>query len=279
MHAVKSKLIFQQHQFLLLWSVLLLLCVNRADANERKFSYVYETSVLPPGVRELEIWNTYRTDRWYFYRRLDQRVEYEFGVAQNLMSAFYLNSSWRMGDSNGSADSGDAVHSQEVSISSEWKYKIFDRTADPVGLALYGEATMGLNEFEIEGKILLDKQINDFLFAFNAVAEKEWETELENGIATTESELTLEFDMGASYQVNHSLSVGLEIRSHNLIKEGDWEHSALFAGPVVSFSTETWCAALTVLPQVTSFKGATQDGLVLDGLEKVESRLLFTFHL
>ena len=269
------------NRFLLLTFVLLgqLLLTGVSSANERRFAYTYETSTLPPGVREIELWNTYRADKGFFYRRLDQRVEYEFGITNNLMSAFYLNNSWRLQDSNGGADSGNAVSSSEVSISSEWKYKLMDRVADPIGFALYGEATLGLNEVELEGKILLDKQINNFLFAFNAVFEQEWETELELGNTETETESIFEFDLGMAYFINNSFSAGIEMRNHNEVKEGAWEHSALFIGPALSYSAESWWATLTILPQVAALKGATDGNLVLDEHEKVEARLLFSFHL
>jgi len=247
--------------------------------NERKFGYTYETSVLPIGAREIELWNTFRNDRGYFYRRMDQRIEYEFGVGSNLMSALYLNYSWRLEDANGSAPGGSAVASSSLSISNEWKYKILDRVADPVGLGLYGEVTLGLDEFEFEGKLLVDKQIGKWLLAFNAVAENEWETEFTAGETETSSEVVAEFDLGIAYAPHPQWSLGLEVRNHNEIVKGDWEHSALFAGPVVSYSAESWWATLTVLPQITSIRGATSGNLVLVGHEKLEARLLFSFHL
>jgi hypothetical protein len=235
--------------------------------------------VLPIGAREIELWNTFRNNRGYFYRRIDQKIEYEFGVSNNLMSALYLNYSSRLEDDNGSAPGGSAAASSSLSISSEWKYKVLDRVADPVGLGLYGEATLGLDEFEFEGKLLIDKQIGKWLLAFNAVAENEWESELEAGETQTSSELTVEFDLGIAYALHPQWSLGFELRNHNEVVKGNWEHSALFAGPVVSYTAESWWATLTVLPQITSFKGATNGNLVLDGHEKLEARLLFSFHL
>lgn len=264
--------------FLLIIISLILLREN-LQGNDRKFTYTYETLTLPPGAREIEIWNTYRTDKDYFFRRLDQRIEFEFGITNHLMSAFYLNSSWRTQDSNGSKPGGEAVNQQEISISSEWKYSLLDRVANPIGLGLYGEATLGLNEVELEGKILLDKEINNFLFAFNGVVEQEWESGLNEGEIETEKELALEFNFGAAYLLPGGFSLGFEIRNHNVIVEREWKNSALFAGPVASYASENWWAALTILPQVTSFKGATKGKLVLDEHEKVEARLLFSFHL
>lgn len=248
-------------------------------ANDRKFTYVYETSVLPVGAREIEIWNTFRTNRGYFYRALDQRIEFELGVGNNLMSALYLNASSVLANSNGSGGGGPSTSSSSVSISNEWKYKMFDRVADPIGVGLYGEATLGLDQIGFEGKLLLDKQIGKWLIAFNAVAENEWKSELLLGETRTSSELTAEINLGIAYAPHPQWSIGLEARNHNIIAEGEWEHSALFAGPVVSYSSDSWWATLTVLPQVTSFKGATSGNLVLNDHEKLEARFLLSFHL
>ena len=247
--------------------------------NDRKFAYTYESSVLASGLREIELWNTHRSGKGYFFRRIDQRIEYEFGLGGDLMSALYMNYSWKLGDSNGSLPGGTAASSYSISISSEWKYKLLDRVADPVGFALYGEATVGLDETELEAKLIFDKQIGDVLFAFNIVAENEWATEVVNGLSMTESEFKGEFDFGIAYEVSPQFSFGLEVRNHNEVVNGVWEHSALFAGPVVSYSTSSWWATLTLLPQVAAFKGATENGLVLDEHEKMEARLLFSFHL
>lgn len=262
-----------------LLEIILLNLPELISANERHFTYVYETLTLPPNVREIEVWNTYRSNRNFFYRRMDQRIEYEFGVSKNLMSAFYLNYSWILQDSNGKEINGDDVLRQEISISSEWKYKLLDRVADPIGLGIYGEATLGLNEYELEGKLLIDKQFNNFLLAFNGVIEHEWESELEKGEIENESELFFEFDLGVAYLINNAFSLGVEIVNYNNINEGSWKNSALFAGPVVSYTSENWWVTLTLLPQLTSIKGATDGKFVLDNHEKIESRLLFSFSL
>jgi hypothetical protein len=92
--------------------------------------------------------------------------------------------------------------------------------------------------------------------------------------------MVLEGDFGWCYDISNSFSAGVEVRNHNEFVEGEWEHSALFAGPVVSFSQPSWWLTLTVLPQITALKGETGDsGLILDEHEKLETRLLFSFRL
>lgn len=249
------------------------------SANERRFGYVYETPVLSPGARELEVWNTYRGGRQYSFRRLDQRIELEFGVAERLMTAFYMNYEWKAFDANGSAPGGGRTTEQSASISNEWKYKISDRVADPLGLALYGEYTLGLHERELELKVILDKQLGRFLLAGNLVGEQEWEDELEDGVLETEKELKLEVCGGVSYSMTTQFSFGLEVVEWNVLKEGRIEHAVLFAGPVLSYATEEWWATLSVLPQVTAFKGATTGGLDLEESERAQVRVLVSFHL
>ena len=264
-------------------SIVLLLSLscsgNALVAGDRKFTYTYESTVLPVGVRELEIWNTYRRDRSYFFRRLDQRTEFEIGLANNLQTSFYLNTEWKVFDDNGTTAGGNSTSSVGVSFSNEWKLKLAYRVADPMGFALYGEWTLGLSETELEGKLILDKQVGPLLLAFNVVGEQEWETELVNGVEETTKEFKLQLVGGVSYDVTRAFALGLEARNVNTYLNGDLAISTLFAGPAVSYTAETWWATLTFLPQVTAFKGATDGGLNLNDHEKFETRLLFSFHL
>jgi hypothetical protein len=257
----------------------ILISSSSALAGDRKFTYAYESTVLPIGVRELEIWNTYRRDRSYFYRRLDQRTEFEVGVAPNLQTSFYLNTEWKHFDDNGNTPGGNSSSSVGVSFSNEWKLKLADRVADPMGFALYGEWTLGPDETELEGKLILDKQTGPLLLAFNLVGEQEWETELVNGVEETGKELKLQLVGGVSYDVTREFALGLEARNINTYLNGDLAISTLFAGPAISYTAESWWATITFLPQVTAFKGATNGRLNLDDHEKVEARLLFSFHL
>ena len=251
-----------------------------ALANERHFTYLYETAVLPPGAKEIEVWNTWRAGRGDFYSALDHRLEFETGLTEHVMTSFYLN--WKNEASEGSNGESDSKFAWE-GISNEWKWKISDPVADPLGFGLYGEVSLGTEEFELEAKTLFDKKLDKLLLAANLVAAGEFE----NGADETElEEIELEADLGASYAVTPHFSVGLELRNHNEIaKEADsdemeWEHSALFLGPNVSYATEGWWVTLSVLPQLPALmKEEGGSILVLDEHEKINARLLFSFHI
>jgi len=251
-----------------------------AEASERRFSYTYESLVLNPGEVEMEPWTTYRVGRDDYFARLDHRLEFEVGLSHRLQTAFYFN----FHATTAQVDSTLASEFEWGGISNEWKLKLRDPVADPFGLALYFEWGASTSEVEVEAKLIVDKRTSNFLVAFNALIEPEWEFEVEPGTdeVEAEDEIIFEFDLGVAYFVNSSLSLGVEARNHNEYVSGEYEHSALFLGPVASYASNTWWATLTVLPQVAKLKGSEEDegrNLVLSEHEKLELRLLFGVHL
>lgn len=251
----------------------LLFTATAAYGNERKFSYTYQSGVLGKGNKELEIWSTAGIGKDIpYFARLDHRIEFEWGITNRLQTAFYLN--FR----NISQDNGTGMTSEFdfQGISSEWKYQFTKPSKDPIGFALYGEIGLNTDEAELEAKLIFDKRLRKNTFAFNFVFENEWELSSGEG----KSEIALEVDFAWCYDISGSFSAGFEIRNHNEIIEEEWEHSALFAGPVLSFSQPSWWATLTVLPQIAALKGKTgNSNLILDEHEKLETRLLFSFRL
>lgn len=244
-----------------------------AWANERHFTYTYESAVLPKGEREIEVWMTPRLGKEDYFARFDQRLEFEVGLTDRLMLALYLNTEAK------TAQVGDAYETEFEfgGFSTELKYKLLDPVADPVGLALYGEFTGSTNEMEVEGKIILDKRVGNFLFAANLVGEYEWEFEGPNEL---EREVVAEVDLAGSYFLSDRFSLGLELRNHNEFTDEGWEHSALFAGPVLAYGGDTWWVAVTGLAQLPALKKAedSTSNLILDEHEKFNGRILFAFH-
>ena len=244
-------------------------------AIERHFTYTYETGTLPSGVMEIEPWTTLRVGSEADYAVfLDHRLEFELGLTDTLQTAWYINFG---GEAVGSSDD---VQQRFVyrGISWEWKWKLADPVADPIGVALYWELGGGLREGDLEFKLLLDKRWGDVLVAFNAVVEAELEREDDE----TEAELVIEADLALAYFLSRHLWLGLELRNHTEVPRFEQiEHTTLLAGPVVGFAQDDWWASLTVLPQVLgkAFEDDTDGLLVLDEHQRIEARLLFGMHL
>jgi hypothetical protein len=259
---------------------ILALLIGTAAANDRHFSYTYETGVLAPGAREIEVSTTLRAGREEHFSALDHRLEFEVGVAENLMTAFYLN----MGNTTAANEIGGLTSEFEWGgFSNEWKWKLMDPVANAVGLALYGEITYSTTGFELEPKILLDKRLGNLLLAANLVAEFEYTSGVDE---TVLEEIAPDVVLGATYEFHKGAYAGVELRNHNAFinnsESGEFEHefSSLYAGPVVSYATETWWVTFTVLPQLPALSKAEGGSiLVLDDGERFNARLLLSFHI
>jgi hypothetical protein len=253
-------------------------------ANERHFTYTYESAVLNPGNLEIEPWSTWRFGHERYFNRWDERLEFEYGIVENLQTSLYWNFE-AVAEDVDVVDATGAVTGVErqrelafASISSEWKYRLSDLVADPIGSALYFEGSLGPAEAEIEAKVILDKRIGPWLLAANLIGEHEWVFETADG---TEREAELELALGGAYFLTDWFSAGIEARNVNELEGGsDFESSVIYAGPVLGFARENWWTALTVMPQIVALKGAS-DGRVRDveRQEKLQVRLLLGFHL
>lgn len=246
---------------------------STALATERRLTQSYESAVLPQGALELELWVTPRIARYEDYLRFDNRAELEYGLLPGLQTSLYVNFDWARAGSN------PATHELALSASSEWKYKLLDSVADPVGLALYGEVTGGTEGVELEAKLIVDKRVGNLLLAFNSTFENEWER-----AAAWEREVKLENTLGVAYMLG-GLGLGAEVRAHSIFSPEGYEMTALFAGPTVSYASKGgWWAAFSVVPQLFAHKSAAfaeeYPGTVdLHDHERFNARLLVGFHL
>ena len=250
---------------------------NLLSAQDRLFTYTYQSGVLNSGQREIEVWNTFRTGRTDYFARLDNRTEFEIGLGKNLQTAFYLNltSKTNTVDILGIKS---FTTGNELSFSNEWKYKILDPLADPVGLALYGEYGIGTSEYELEGKIIVDKKLGNVTLAANAIYEMELEPEYSGSELELEAEEhKADLNFSAAYTFNPRFSLTMESAYKNVIQEGELKHSALYAGVGLSYVQKNFFVNFTVLPQITAFKGTTSGHLNLDEFEKVQTRLLISY--
>jgi len=255
----------------------LLACLAGARADERFFTYVYESEVLPKGRWEFEQWLTYRQgypdgDRNFKEHIWDFREEIEYGITDQLSASLYLNLrndqfvSRTVGLQNSSKFSFEG-------ISAEFKYQLLNPNTKPVGLALYFEPTYNGTEQELEYKLLLSKNLGDkWVLAGNVSYEQEWEHD--EGI--TEKESVLEFTAGAAYRFTPHWSVGLEGRYHAVYEGlGLDEHlgTGWFVGPNVHYGSAKWWATLTILPQVAG--NPSDDGINRTEHQTFETRLIF----
>jgi len=245
---------------------------------DRIFTYVYQSLVLNPGQKELEVWSTYRSGRSYYYRRLDSRLEFEIGLFKRLQTAFYLNYSGKA-----AAMIQDTVMvittENALSFSNEWKYKFSDPVANAIGSAIYGEFTLGLTAFELECKIILDKRIGKVTQALNFVVEPEWEWKTDNEEVEAENEVKVEINYGLGVDLGKGFIIGLEARCPNVLTgDGNWSQSAFYAGPTLSYARNELWINFTCMPQIAGIRGIPNSSrLNLTEFERYQFRLLFAY--
>jgi hypothetical protein len=220
-----------------------LLGVERAGADQRRFTYVYESTTHPVGEVEYEQWVTWKTDTDDDPRfdRFDFRHEIEFGLTDTMQIGLYL-SDWRSQRGN-TVDDG--VEWRNVAV--ETILALTDPVTDPLGSALYGEFKVGDQPMAIEGKLILQKNVGKWVFAWNGTAEAEWE-----GSDYSEDKGEFGQSLGASYQFTPELLGGFEF-VHEIEYDdwSEWEDHVVYAGPNVSWRTEAWWLTVTPLVHVT----------------------------
>lgn len=258
--------------FIVAFSFLVLDWHSAARADERHFTYIYEADVLPAGQAEFEQWITHQNGRdGGDYAAWNFREELEYGITDHLQTALYLNfDSLRFTD----ADGEDQSDFDFKGVSTEWIYQFLNPSIDAVGLALYGEYTTDGLDHELEGKILISKNIDKVVLAANAIYEAEWEREDRE----TEREAELQFVAGAAYKFDPQWSAGLELRNKRAYPGGHdlsgSEYSVWSVGPNIHYGAPKWWATFTVLPQVHGNGDGAGGSRQLVHEEELEVRLL-----
>lgn len=264
----------------LLTLVLTTLAAPLAIANERHFTLSYETATLPAGAVEIEPQTTFRMGREHYYLGMDHRLEFEFGITDRLMSAIYLN----FGSETFRGENGIDATSGIQGVSSEWKYHLTDATADAIGSALYLELTARPLEYEIEGKLLLDKRLGQLHLVTNLIYEHGWEY-----VGVWNDEHKIAVSLGATYFLTEHFTLGGEAFAQGIVEtdapgEGNLglQHGAVFVGPVMSYASRSWWVTTSVTPQIVGFgnavtlAGTTRD---LEDFHAVQARVILGIHL
>lgn len=221
----------------------------QARADERPFAFVYDVTTTAQGKWEYEQWVTWKTikDSDSKYDKVEFRHEFEYGVTDNLQLGIYV-ADWRYEDGR-SVDSDGFKYTNSAI---EAIYRLTDPIKDILGLGLYLEYKGGPEMHALEGKILVQKNIDRWVFAYNASIENEWEEEDHHWEKIGEFQQTA----GVSYQFSPRLSAGVEALFE--VEFPEWEQQedySVYVGPNISYRSEKWWITVAPLFQTTSNEG------------------------
>jgi len=254
-----------------------LLLASAAAADNRIFTYTYEPEVEPRGDWEVEHAVTLGAGRTAAIGQADYQNwqfnhEIEHGFTDRYTASLYVNHSYTT--FKDPATGTRTSHYEWTGFSVENRYQILNPADHAVGLTLYLEPSYDGQNAELEQKIILGQRIGDWKWAVNLTHATEWSEHF------AENEGELEFSFGLARFLNRHWTLGLEVRDHNeLPSYKEWENTAVFAGPVVSYHRSQWWAAMSVMPQIygANFQGNVDSNthLELEGHERVNARMIF----
>lgn len=249
-------------------------------ADNRIFTYSYEPETEPKGDWELEQHVTSRIGRnaavgQVNYQKWEFRTEVEHGVTDRYTLGLDVNHDVTHYQNPGTGEN--FTGNRFAGISLENRYNVLDSVNNPVGLTLYLEPTWDGQNAELEQKIILGQCYGEWKWAFNLSHTTEWERSIHD------YEGELEFSAGLARNLSKRWTLGLEIRDTNeLPMYQEWENTAIYIGPTLSYHRQKWWAALSVMPQIF---GWNQSGnpdqnsrLELEGHERLNLRLVVGFN-
>lgn len=245
------------------------------QADDRRFTYVYEPETMVAGGLEFENWVTLRQGRTDSvgkdkFARWDLRQELEYGVTDRYQVAFYLNEKSESYRDPGTGEDKSSFTFKGVSL--ENQYNFLNPAEHALGVTGYLEGSYGGDEAEVEQKLILGQRYGALKWALNVEHATEWEHNY------SEYQGEVGGSLGVAYDLGKSWSAGMEFRSQSILPEYEKvTKTALYLGPVVSYRTERWWAALTVMPQIWGWNEGNPDGntrLELTSNERIQVRFL-----
>lgn len=234
--------------------------LSSAQAGGRVFTFVYETTTMAEGTWEFEQWATYSgaKESDSDFDRVDFRSEIEWGVTDNFQLALYYTGRWQDGNSD-----PDGFDFRTVDL--EAIYSLTNPVTDPIGIALYGEVGLGDEKAKVEAKLLLQKNVGLWIFAWNGVVEFEWE-----GDDYHEDKMVFEQSAGVSYQLTPQFNLGAELIWEKTRDDfAHWEDDELYLGPNFSYRSKgPWWITVTPVHQITDVHSAPD----------IKVRMIFGWH-
>ena len=261
------------------------------------FAYVYTTDLLPQGGKEIEQWMTWRHQKIAgTYDQIENRTEFEYGLASNLQVGLYLNYNWTQAFHNGpfgattppeqfsdfNPGPDDFFNAKRfVGVSGELIYRVLSPYTDGIGLALYTEPTLGQNFYETENKIIVQKNFLDDLLtvAFNFTYAPEFRYLLDpndpTGLTRSwQMETDVNYAFAVSYRFIENWSAGFEFVNEHEYNSFNFTHesnSGYYLGPTLHYGGERFFVTATALWQMPwasahsdTVPGALVGGYILD---------------
>jgi hypothetical protein len=220
----------------------------QAGADDRRFVFMDEARVTPPGGREFEQWITWQheTKDHNDFNLFQFKEELELGINPHMQVGLEIPN-WHFQ----TGPAGERQGPRFDTIGADIRYIFLDPTKDSIGLAVKPEIEFSDKDFEIAGRLTLQKNFDKTELVYNATIEAAWE---DDGVSEFR-ERNGEFSeaLGASFEVSQGTFVGVELLHE--IPMPNWktgeENQNVFVGPNFSSHHTNWAFTIAPLFRVT----------------------------
>jgi hypothetical protein len=256
----------------------LLLC-RGVLAEDQPFLTLDATDIEPQFGREFEQDFNWAIDR-PASTGLEMHSEIEYGLRDNLQIAGAADYGWER--ATPAAD----TKLRFAAVSGELIYRPLNVYFDPLGVAVLVSPSVGPDLFEVEAKLLAQKNfINDRL---RVVVNAGWtgarQREPDAGVDRWENKSTLSLGAGLSYNITWAISAGIEFDNERDFEGfdggGSPESSVSYAGPTFQFVDRPLTMSLGIQAQLPYASGPVGiSGTLHNGFAADAERYRVTFRV
>lgn len=208
-----------------------------AFAAPREFPFAWTAKISAPAQSSLELWFTPRLVRTDDYFRLDTRAVWTHGVTNNVETQLSLDLDFQRTD---------FTEGVEPKVTSLWRFTTW-REQSPFAVAGLGRVSLGLDQVEFEGRLIADLRLGRVVLTLNASASRSlfWNKRVD-------VDTRLEENLAVKYAISTGVSAGLELRAKSAWKEREYQGTALYVGPAMTFTHPKFWITLGAYAQVAS---------------------------
>jgi hypothetical protein len=189
--------------------------VGVAHGNPRALPFTYTTDTLAPGQVEFEqtvdlvpLNGITANGTRGAYLASQFLTEFEIGVAPRLELALYLTFVPTV-NSNVIEPQSQAIMPEGNGSKQRIRYTLADPGLWPIDVGVYGELSENEHEFELEGKVLLQRRFGALRVAANLWAEYEFYF-ARQADGSIQRDVVINPTLGATYEITPKFSVGID---------------------------------------------------------------------
>jgi hypothetical protein len=193
-----------------------------AAAAPRDFAFTWTSRTAPQGQNGFEVWVTPRLVRTDDFARIDSRIAWVVGVAKNLESQLGVEFD---------VESTQRTSFVDPRVSSLWRWTTWRSPGSAFAAGGLARVAVGPGILEVEGRLFADVTLGRVLISLNVAGSKLAFWNDRSGVDTR-----LEETLGLRFAVSSTAFVGLEARARSAWREREYQGTAIYLGPTLTFT-------------------------------------------